>query len=67
MLSMLSITTAMANLSVDQGHGSQLAAISSIVAKDVHPWESPQRKLGEISVLSVALASLQINPSRFFQ
>ena len=36
--------TATANLSVDQGHGSQLAAISSIAVKDVHPWESPQRK-----------------------
>ena len=57
MLSTLSITTATANLSVDQGHGSQLAAISSIVVKDVHPWESPERKLGEISVLSVALVS----------
>ena len=36
---------ATANLSVDQGHGSQLAMISSIAVKDVHPWDSPQRKL----------------------
>ena len=57
----------MANLLVDQGHGSQLATISLIAVKDVHPWESPQRKLGEISVLFVALTSLQIDPSHFFQ
>ena len=37
--------TAMANLSVDQGHSSQQAPISSIAVKDVHPWESPQCKL----------------------
>ena len=41
---------AMTNLSVDQGHSSQLVTISSIAAKDVYTWESPQRKLGEISV-----------------
>ena len=41
----------MENLSVDQGHSSQMATISSIAAKDVHPWESPQCKLGEISVI----------------
>ena len=35
-------TMTTANLSVDQGHGSQLVTISSIAAKDVHPWESPQ-------------------------
>ena len=60
LLSMLHITTAMVNLSVDQGHSSQLATISLIAAMNVHPWESPQRKLGEISVLSGALTSLQI-------
>ena len=36
---------ATANLPVDQGHGSQQATISSIAAKDVQPWVSPQRKL----------------------
>ena len=46
LLSMLCITMATANLSVDN-HGSQLATISSIAAKDDHPWESPH--LGEIS------------------
>ena len=35
-LSTLHIATAMANLLVDQGHGSQLATISLIAAKDVH-------------------------------
>ena len=35
---------ATANLSVDQSHGSQLTMISSIAVKDVHLWESPQRK-----------------------
>ena len=60
----LRITKATVNLLVDQGHGSQLAMISSIAAKDVHPWESPQRKLGEISVLSVVLTSLQIDSSQ---
>ena len=59
----LCTTRATANLSVDQGHDSQLATISSIAAKDVHPWGSPQCKLGEISVLSVALPSLQIDSS----
>ena len=43
--------TATVNLLVDQGHGSQLVTNSSIAAKDVHPWESPQHKLGEISVI----------------
>ena len=33
----------------------------------VHPWESPQCKLGEISVLSIALTLLQIDPSHLFQ
>ena len=60
----LHITKATVNLLVDQGHGSQLAMISSIAAKDAHPWESPQRKLGEISVLSVALTLLQIDSSQ---
>ena len=64
---MLRITMATVNLSVDQGHSSQLATISSIAAKDVHPLESPQRKKGEISELSMVLASLQIAPSRSFQ
>ena len=36
---------AMADLSVNQGHGSQLVTISLIAVKDVHPWESLQRKL----------------------
>ena len=67
LLSMLRITMATVNLSVDQGHSSQLATISSIAAKDVHPLESPQRKKGEISELSMVLASLQIAPSRSFQ
>ena len=59
--------SATANLSVNQGHGSQLATISSIKVKDVHPGESPQRKLiGEVPVLSVALTLLQIYPSRVF-
>ena len=66
LLSTLHITTATVNLSVNQGHGSQLATFSFITAKDVHPWESRQRKLGESSVLSIALTSLQINLSRFF-
>ena len=39
--------TATANLSVDQGHGSQLVTISLIAVEDVHPGESPQRKLYE--------------------
>ena len=43
----LRITMTMANLLVNQGHGSQVATISSIAAKDVHPWESPQCKLQE--------------------
>ena len=30
---------------IGQNPGTQLATISSIAAKDVHPWESPQRKL----------------------
>ena len=43
------------------------AGMTSLIAvKDIHPWKSPQRKLGEISVLSVALTSFQINPSCFF-
>ena len=37
---------------------------SSIAAKDVHPLESPQCKLGE---LSMVLALLQIAPSHSFQ
>ena len=37
--------TATVNLSVD--HGSQLATISLIAVEDVHPGESPQRKLYE--------------------
>ena len=42
----------MANLLVDRGHGSQLVTISSIAAKDDHPWESPQCKLlGELCVI----------------
>ena len=63
----LHTTTGTANLSVNQGHGSQLATFTSIVAKDVHPWESPQRNLGEISVLSVVLTALLIDPCHFFQ
>ena len=54
------------NAAYNNDHGSQLVMISSIAAKDVHPWESPQRKLGEISVLSVALTLLQIDPCLFF-
>ena len=45
LLSMLHITMATVNLSVDQGHDSQMAVISSIAAKDIQPWEFPQRKL----------------------
>ena len=52
---------------VNQGHGSQLETFSSIAVKDVQSWESLQRTIGEISVLSVALTSLQIVPSCFFQ
>ena len=37
--------TVTANLLVNLAHGSQLATISSIAMKDIHPWESPQRKL----------------------
>ena len=44
------------NAAYNNGHGK-----SSIAAKDVHPLESPQRKLGE---LSMVLALLQIAPSR---
>ena len=58
LLSMLHITTATANLPVNQGHGSQLVTISLIAVKDIHLCKSPQHKLGEISVLSVALTSL---------
>ena len=50
LLSMLHITMATVNLSVDQGHDSQMAVISSIAAKDIQPWEFPQRKLWEISL-----------------
>ena len=46
----------------DNGHGSQLARMSSIAAKDVYPWESPQG-----NVLSMALTSLQIDLSCLFQ
>ena len=51
LLSMLRVTMATANLLVDQGHGSQLATISSIAAEDVHPWESPQHKLREVCAI----------------
>ena len=37
LISMLRITTSTAKLLVYQGHGSQLATISLIAAKDVHP------------------------------
>ena len=47
------------NAAYNNGHGE-----SSIAAKDVHPLESPQRKLGE---LSMVLALLQITPSRSLQ
>ena len=50
-----------ANLSVDQGHGSQLATIYLIAVQDVHP-ESLHSVIGDM-----ALTSLQLDPSHFFQ
>ena len=47
----------MANLLVDQGHDSQL---TTIAAKDVHPWESPECKI------FVALTLLQTIHLAFF-
>ena len=64
LLSTLHTTMDTVNVSVHQGHSSQLATISSIAAKDLHPWESQQHKLEEISELPVALTSL--HTSRFF-
>ena len=45
--------TVVSNDAHNNGHGSQLAMFSSSAAKDVHPWESPQRKLhvGEICII----------------
>ena len=67
------ITTAMPNLSVNQGHGSQQRATVHSRQQSLQlQWKMFTHEslhgvsyIGEISVLSVALTSLQIDPSHF--